>query len=464
MREPDAPAVALPPHSVEAEQSVLGALLIAPDAIDDVADTIGPDDFYSAAHRAIFEEVRGIVAAGRPADVMTVADALQARGRLDTVGGLPYLGALAQGVPAVANVRHYAGIVRDRSVRRRLLELSAEVARAAHTRDGRSAADLLDDVVRRAGAIAEDAAPDDVVDLVELVPLVVEEVERRAQGEKPPGLTTGLADLDALILGLQPGDLVIVGGRPSMGKTTLAMQFATHAAIDLGKPALVFSLEMSARQLAERAIANVGRVNAHAMRAGRMAAEDWSQVSHAVGKLSKGARILIDGAPRASVEQIRAKSKRIARRHGVGIVVVDYLQLMDGTGGDNRNEELSAITRGMKLLAREIAAPVVVLSQLSRRCEDRTNKRPMLSDLRDSGAIEQDADLVLFVYRDEVYNPTRDDAKGVAEIIVAKQREGPVGTVYATFLGQFNRFADTSWRPTTTASAPRRPRRDLDDD
>lgn len=462
--DPRAPELAIPPHSVEAEQGLLGALLLANDALDDVADLVGPADLWSAAHAAILDEIRGLVAAGRPADVLTVAEALQARGKLETAGGLAYLGALVQGVPSARNAAHYAAIVRDRALRRRMLALSAEIAKAAHARDGRSAADLLDEVVRRAGSIAEDVSTDDPVALADLAPQVVDEVERRGNSAEPVGLSTGLADLDGLLVGLMPGDLVIVGGRPSMGKTTLAMQFAKHAAIDLKKPAIVFSLEMKPRQLAERLIANVGGVNAHAMRVGRLGSDDWSRVSGAIGKIAQGAPVLIDGAPRASVERVRAKAKRAARRGGVGIVVVDYLQLMDGAGGDNRNEELSTITRGLKLLARELDAPVVVLSQLSRKCEDRPNKRPMLSDLRDSGAIEQDADVVIFVYRDEHYHPNDESVRGSAELIVAKSREGPTGTVYASFLGQFNRFADTSWRPVNTGATPRKPRRDLDDD
>jgi replicative DNA helicase len=461
----DREATNLPPHAVEAEQSVLGALLIANNAADDVADRVEAGDFYSAAHRVIFEAIRGLIRDGRPVDVLTVGDALQSSGRLDTVGGLSYLGALAQGVASVSHAGHYAGIIRDRAVRRRLLQLSSEVAEAAHSRDGKSASDLLDYVMRRASTLAEDAATDDPVSIADLAPQVVDAIERRGQSDELPGLSTGLADLDSRMLGLHAGDLVIVAGRPAMGKTTLAMQFAMHAAVELGKAALIFSLEMKPRALAERAIANVGRVNAHAMRAGRMDPDDWARVSTAIGKFSAGAPILVDGSPRLGVEQIRARAKRVARRRGLSLVVVDYLQLLDGSGsGDNRNEEISAITRGLKLLANELDAPVVAISQLSRKCEDRTNKRPMLSDLRDSGAIEQDSDVVLFVYRDQIYHPNNPDTEGKAEIIIGKHREGEVGTVFATFLGQFNRFADTSWRPTNTSNAPRKARRDLDDD
>lgn len=461
----DAEAVRLPPHSLEAEQFVLGALLLSNDALEEVADVLTPADFYSEAHRTAYDAIRELVLAGTSADVLTVAEALQSRGKLDSVGGWGYLSTLVQNVPGASNAGRYAEIVRDRSIRRELLRLSAEIGEAAYARDGRDAAEVLDQVLRRAQGIAESAIADEVLSLAELTADAVAAVEKRGESDAIPGLSTGLADLDSELLGLHGGELVIVAGRPGMGKTTAAMGFALHSAIEVKRPGYVCSLEMRPRALAERSLASVGHVNSHAMRAGRMAPEDWTRVGKAIGKIQAGAPLLIDGSPRMTIERIRARVKRAHRKlGGLSIVVIDYLQLIESTvRGDTRNDALSEITRGLKLLANELEVPVVALSQLSRKCEDRPNKRPMLSDLRDSGALEQDADVVLFVYRDEIYHPNLPDNKGKAELIIAKHREGKTGTVYTTFLPQHNRFVDTEWRPRDTA-APRKPRADLDDD
>ena len=458
----DAEPVRLPPHSLEAEQMVLGAMLLDPSAVDRVADLIAPEDFYSDAHRRIHATIRDLALHGQPVDTLTVAERLQAAGALDAVGGLPYLGSLAQAVPSTANAAHYAGIVRDRSIRRKVAALAAEVAEKAYARS--SGQEVLEELTAGAHAIAEFGTGDDATPLSDLAPEVVAELERRQEAKDPPGISTGLSDLDGKIVGLQAGQLLLVAGRPSSGKTALGLQFAVHAAIALGKPALYFSLEMRPREIAERAIANVGQVNAHAMRVGRLEQEDWSRVSHAIGKISAGSPLLIDGAPRLTIERIRSRARRAHRRIGLSLVVVDYLQLIEGMGDeDSRHEAVSTISRGLKLLANELDVPVVALSQLNRKVEDRTNKRPMLSDLRDSGALEQDADVVLMVYREEVYRPDDEEVKGKAEIIVAKQRNGEIGTVFSTFIGAWSRFADTTWRPTPGASRKGKARADLDE-
>lgn len=439
----------LPPHSIEAEQMVLGAMLLDPAAFDRVADLLAPEDFYSDAHRRIHAAIVDLARTGQPVDTLTVAERLQAAGALDAVGGLPYLGSLAQAVPATANAPHYAGIVRDRSIRRRVAAFAAEIAEKAYARS--NGQEVLEELTAGAHAIAEARTGDDAVALSELAPAVVAELERRQEAKDPPGISTGLSDLDGKIVGLQPGDLILVAGRPSSGKTALGLQFAVHAALALGKPGLYFSLEMRPRAIAERAIANVGQVNAHAMRVGRMEQEDWSRVANAIGKIEAASPLLIDGSPRLTIERIRARARRAHRRVGISLVVVDYLGLVEGMGDeDSRHEAVSDISRGLKLLANELDVPVVALAQLNRKVEERTNKRPMLSDLRDSGALEQDADLVLMVYREEVYKPDDEDVRGKAEIIVAKQRNGETGTVFATFIGAWSRFTDTTWRPTRT--------------
>lgn len=452
-RDADVDALRLPPHSLEAEQHLLGAMLFDPAVVDEVADRVSSEDFFSDAHRRIHAQIAALVLGGQAPDVLTCADALQAAGDLDRCGGLAYLAELRQAVASVRNAKAYADIVRDRAMRRRIAVLAADVAEKAYSPARMNAQALLDELARGAALIADGHAGDEPIALSELAPQVVEDLERREAAQDPPGLSTGIGDLDALIVGLQPGDLVIVAGRPSMGKTALGVQFAIHAAVKLGKPGVVFSLEMKPRQIAERAISHIGHVDSHDMRIGKLGAEGWSNVGKAIGKITAAAPLLIDGSPRLNIEKITARSRRAHRKVGLSIVVIDYLQLIEGlSDDDNRNQELGRITRGLKLLGNELGVPVILLSQLNREVDKRTNKRPMLSDLRDSGAIEADADVVMFVYRDEVYHPDS-EAQGQAEIIVGKQRAGSPGTVYATFLGKWSRFADTTWRPASKRDA-----------
>jgi replicative DNA helicase len=468
----DVDAIKLPPHSVEAEQSVLGALLLKNAAIDQIEDKVAPADFYSEAHRAIYRGIRGLVLTGKPADVVTLSVQLRNDGELERVGGMDYLGSLVANVPTAANIEHYAGIVRDRAMLRALAAFAMDAGDLAMTRTGVPALELVEEVQRRAGALSDGHAGPDATPIGDLLPHVIESIEKRFHDQEPVGINTGLVDLDAKLCGLQAGDLVIVAGRPSMGKTSLAMQFGIHAASGESRanrepvpqlPVLVFSLEMNPDRLAERAVAHISRVNSYGIRSGKLSPDDWSQIATGLGRLQE-IPLYIDGSPRLNVERMRARARRLQRARGLGLVIVDYLQLMEGDG-DGRNEQVSGISRGLKLMANELKVPVIALSQLSRKCEERTDKRPMLSDLRDSGAVEQDADIVLFVYRDEVYYP-HSEAKGTAEIIIGKNRDGEVGRVYATFLGSYNRFENSAWHPTAPSSSRKstRKRPDLDDD
>ncbi|HVJ74328.1 MAG TPA: replicative DNA helicase [Casimicrobiaceae bacterium] len=441
----DVDALRLPPHSLEAEQSVLGALLLDNDAADKIGDVVAATDFYSEAHRLIFEHVVRLISAAQPADAVTLAESLSSAGRLEQIGGLAYLGALVSGVPTAANIRHYAQIVRDRSVLRQLASTAAEIAESAYQPMGRNASQLLDEAETKVMHIAEAGARGrkQYAKVGDLLVGVVERIEELYSREHPTdvtGLATGFTDLDKMTAGLQAGDLVIVAGRPSMGKTALAINIGEHVALADKRPVAIFSMEMGANQLALRLIASVGRLDSTNLRTGKLQADDWTRLSNALGRLND-APILIDETPALTVMELRSRARRIARAHApLGLVVVDYLQLMQASSqGENRATEISEISRSLKALAKELAVPVIALSQLNRSLEQRPNKRPVMSDLRESGAIEQDADVILFIYRDEVYNEDTPD-KGVAEIIVAKQRNGPIGTVRLTFLGEFTRF------------------------
>ena len=441
----DVDALRLPPHSLEAEQSVLGALLLDNDAADKIGDVVAATDFYSEAHRLIFEHVVRLISAAQPADAVTLAESLSSAGRLEQIGGLAYLGALVSGVPTAANIRHYAQIVRDRSVLRQLASTAAEIAESAYQPMGRNASQLLDEAETKVMHIAEAGARGrkQYAKVGDLLVGVVERIEELYSREHPTdvtGLATGFTDLDKMTAGLQAGDLVIVAGRPSMGKTALAINIGEHVALADKRPVAIFSMEMGANQLALRLIASVGRLDSTNLRTGKLQADDWTRLSNALGRLND-APILIDETPALTVMELRSRARRIARAHApLGLVIVDYLQLMQASSqGENRATEISEISRSLKALAKELAVPVIALSQLNRSLEQRPNKRPVMSDLRESGAIEQDADVILFIYRDEVYNEDTPD-KGVAEIIVAKQRNGPIGTVRLTFLGEFTRF------------------------
>jgi replicative DNA helicase len=435
----------LPPHSLEAEQSVLGGLLLDNEAVDRVGDVVSDADYYSDAHRIIYQQIVRLVADGKPADVVTVSEALASVQKLDYVGGLAYLGALVGNVPTAANIRHYAQIVRDRSILRQLAATAGDIADSAYNPMGRGAKEILDQAEAKVLHIAEQGSrgAQQFSEIGKLLAGVVERIETLYNRDDPSdvtGVPTGFADIDRMTSGLQPGDLVVVAGRPSMGKSAFALNVGEHVALNTGQPVAVFSMEMGASQLALRLIGSVGRLDQHKLRTGRLAAEDWERLSAALGRLNE-APILIDETPALNAIEVRSRARRLMKTYGkLGLVIVDYLQLMQAsTTGENRATEISEISRSMKALAKELHVPVMALSQLNRALEQRPNKRPVMSDLRESGAIEQDADLILFIYRDEVYNPDTQE-KGVAEIIVGKQRNGPIGTVRLTFLGEYTRF------------------------
>ncbi|HYT97313.1 MAG TPA: replicative DNA helicase [Casimicrobiaceae bacterium] len=443
--DPQIDALKLPPHSMEAEQSVLGGLLLDNDAADRVGDVAAADDFYSDAHRVIYRHVMQLIANGKPADVVTLAESLSSVQKLDYVGGLAYLGALVQNVPTAANIRHYAQIVRDRSILRQLAATAGEIADTAYNPLGRSAKMVLDEAEAKVLHIAEQGArgAQNFHEIGKLLASVVDRIETLYNRDNPSdvtGVPTGFVDLDRMTSGFQPGDLIIVAGRPSMGKTSLALNIGENVALDTGMPVAVFSMEMGAAQLALRMIGSVGRLDQHKLRTGRLVAEDWDKLSAALGRLNE-APILIDETPALNAIEVRSRARRLMRQYGkLGLVIVDYLQLMQAsTQGENRATELSEISRAMKSLAKELQVPVVALSQLNRSLEQRPDKRPVMSDLRESGALEQDADVILFIYRDEVYKPDSPD-KGTAEILISKQRNGPTGKVTLTFRGEYTRF------------------------
>jgi len=439
--------IKLPPHSVEAEQSVLGGLLLEASALDKIADLITDGDFYRHEHRLIYRQIVRLSELAKPVDVITVAEALEIAGELDKAGGLPYLGSLAQNVPSAANVRRYGEIVRERSIMRKLVEVGTDIASSAYNPTGRDAAQLLDEAEGKVFEIAE-AGSRGKQGFIAMPPLLTQVVERietlygRDNSSDVTGTATGFTDLDRMTSGLQAGDLVIVAGRPSMGKTAFSINIAENVALDSKLPVAIFSMEMGASQLAMRMLGSVGKLNQHDLRTGRLQDDDWGRLTHALGKLND-APIHIDESAALSALEVRARSRRLHRQHGgLGLIVVDYIQLMSSNAGkasENRATEISEISRSLKSLAKELHVPVVALSQLNRSLEQRPNKRPVMSDLRESGAIEQDADLILFIYRDEVYNSDSPD-KGKAEIIVGKQRNGPIGKVELAFRGEYTRF------------------------
>ncbi len=438
-------AIKLPPHSVEAEQSVLGGLLLENSAWERIADLITEQDFYRHDHRLVYRHITRLLDASKPADVVTVSESLESSKELTTIGGLAYLGALAQNTPSAANIRRYAEIVRDRAILRGLVEVGTSIADSAYSPMGRSASDLLDQAEGKVFEIAEAGArgKQGFMELQPLLTQVVERIDMLFQRDNPSditGIPTGFADLDQKTSGLQPGDLVIVAGRPSMGKTAFSLNIAEHVALESGLPVAVFSMEMAGTQLVMRMMGSVGKLDQHKVRTGRLQDEDWQRLTYAVGKLND-APIYIDESAALTALELRARARRLHRQCGkLGLIVVDYIQLMSATRqGENRATEISEISRSLKALAKELDVPVIALSQLNRSLEQRPNKRPVMSDLRESGAIEQDADLILFIYRDEVYNPETPE-KGISEIIIGKQRNGPIGTVRLAFLGEYTRF------------------------
>jgi replicative DNA helicase len=435
----------LPPHSLEAEQSILGGLMLDNEAADKIGDVVAAEDFYSDAHRIVYRHIAQLIGDGKPADVVTVSEALASTQKLDYVGGLAYLGALAQNVPTAANIRHYANIVRERSILRQLAATAGEIAESAFNPLGRNAKMVLDEAEAKVLHIAEQGArgAQNFQAIGALLATVVDRIETLYNRDDPSdvtGVPTGFADLDKKTAGLQPGDLIIIAGRPSMGKSSLALNIGEYVALHTRQPVAVFSMEMGATQLALRLIGSVGKLDQHKLRTGRLQPDDWDRLSEALGRLNE-APILIDESPALNAIEVRSRARRLAKQYGkLGLVVVDYLQLMQASSqGENRATELSEISRSMKSLAKELQVPVVALSQLNRSLEQRPDKRPVMSDLRESGALEQDADVILFIYRDEVYNAESKD-KGPAEIIISKQRNGPTGTVRLTFLGEYTRF------------------------
>ncbi len=432
----------VPPHSIEAEQSVLGGLMLDNEAWLQVAERLSEGDFYRADHRLIFRSIDALANENQPCDVVTLSEWLDSNGLLDKAGGLAYLATVAENTPSAANIASYADIVRERSVLRQLIAAGTRICANAFKPEGRASAELLDEAERLVFEIAEQHARGrrGFTSIKDLLVSALDRIDELFQQDSAiTGVSTGFSDLDAMTSGLQASDLVIVAGRPSMGKTAFAVNIAEHAAIKDQLAVAVFSMEMPGEQLAMRLMSSLGRIDQHKVRTGKLGDEDWPRLTSAVEILS-GAKLFIDDTPALSPGEVRTRCRRIAREHGLGLVVIDYLQLMQVHGNtENRATEISEISRSLKAMAKELNVPVVALSQLNRSLEQRPNKRPVMSDLRESGAIEQDADVIIFIYRDEVYDEDTED-KGIAEIIIGKQRNGPIGTTKLTFLGQYTRF------------------------
>ncbi len=449
--DPQLLALKVPPHSVEAEQSLLGGLLLDNQAFDKIADLVTAEDFYRDDHRRIYRHLAKLIEHAKPADVVTVAESIEVSEDKDRTGGPAYLGSLAQNTPSALNIRRYAELVRERSIQRRLIQVATEIAESALVPSGKEVGQLLDEAETRILEVGErgQRGTQGFESIQPVLARVFERIDHLYHQENKSdvtGLPTGFADLDEKTAGLQQGDLVIVAGRPSMGKTAFALNMAEHVAVGNGVPVAIFTMEMSATQLAMRLLGSIARVDQHKMRTGRLNDEEWSRLSTAMGKLHD-APIFIDETAALNSLELRTRARRINRQCGkLGLVMVDYLQLMSapnqGYQNENRATEISEISRSLKALAKELSAPVVALSQLNRALETRNDKRPMMSDLRESGAIEQDADLILFIYRDEVYYPEKPESKGTAEVIIGKQRNGPIGRIDLTFLGEYTRFED----------------------
>ena len=436
----------VPPHSIEAEQSVLGGLLLDNSAWDRASDLLVDSDFYRHEHQLIFMAIQQLINASKPADVITVFEQLQMQGKGADVGGLAYLNALAQSVPSAANMRRYAEIVRERAVLRKLVTVSDEIATNAFNPNGKAVADILDEAEAKIMKIGEEGnkGKQGFHNMDTLVVDLLDRVQELAENgsEDVTGVRTGFIDMDKMTAGLQKGDLIILAARPSMGKTAFALNIGENVAVNEGLPVAVFSMEMGASQLALRMVGSIGRINQQNLRTGRLSDDEWGRLSETVEKLST-AKVHIDETPGLSPNELRARARRLARQYGgtLGLIIIDYLQLMSGSGGneENRATVIGEISRGLKALAKELQCPVIALSQLNRSVETRPDKRPMMSDLRESGAIEQDADVIMFIYRDEYYNK-ESKIPGMAEIIIGKQRNGPVGSIHLAFLKANTRF------------------------
>ena len=435
----------IPPHSQEAESSVLGGLLLDNNSWDKVGDLLVEADFYRYEHRLVFASITSLVNTNRPADVITVFEQMQSQGKAEEIGGLGYLNSLAQYVPSSANIRRYAEIVRERSILRKLVSVSDEIATSALNTNGRPVTLILDEAEQKIFSIGEEGSRmrQGFQSMDKLVLQLLDRVEEMSLNPNDiTGVPTGFFDLDRMTSGMQAGDLIVLAARPSMGKTALAINIAEHVALNEDLPVAVFSMEMGASQLAIRIVGSIGRIDQGRLRTGKLIDDEWPRLNDAIEKL-KAVSLSIDETPGLTTSELRASARRLARSCGkLGLVVVDYLQLMSGSSGgdgENRATELGEISRGLKMLAKELQCPVIALSQLNRGVEQRTDKRPMMSDLRESGAIEQDADVIMFIYRDDYYNKDSKDP-GVAEIIIAKQRNGPTGTVKLTFLKPITKF------------------------
>ncbi len=443
--------IKMPPSSVEAEQSLLGGLMLDNAAWDKIADLLVDTDFYRKDHRLIFAAISALAEDSHPCDVITVSEYLDNRSELESAGGLEYLATLANETPGAANARAYAKILRERSILRSLIKVGNEISGSAYSTEGRSATDLVDEAERLVFEIAEAGSRGQVGfrPLKKILPATVDRIDLLHQsGGDITGIPTGYSEFDKLTAGLQGGDLVVIAGRPSMDKTTLAINIAENAAIGAKVPTAIFSMEMPSEQLAFRMISSLGRVDQTHLRTGRFPDEDWSRINTAV-QLMSDAPIFIDDTPALSPTEVRARARRLKREHKLGLIVLDYLQLMQVHGTtENRATEISEISRSLKALAKELSVPIIALSQLNRSVEQRTDKRPVMSDLRESGAIEQDADVIVFIYREEVYNQDT-PRKGIADISIAKQRNGPIGDFPLTFVGRFTKFEN--WVPESYA-------------
>jgi len=447
MDENQISSLKVPPHSIEAEQSILGGLLIDNKAIDRIAGQVSASDFYRNDHKIIFSHISKLIDNNQPADIVTVAESLEQNSELTKVGGVAYLGMIAENTPTASNISGYAKIVRERSIMRNLVDVGSDIVESAFSPQGKDAQQLLDESESKIFQIADAGTSEKLgfVDIKELLPKAAQRIDDLYQLDDPNGVTgvpSGYSDLDQKTAGLQPGDLIIIAGRPSMGKTSLALNIAEHVGMEAGLPVAIFSMEMGAAQLTMRLLGSVGKLDQHKMRIGQLEDEDWPKLTNALGVLNE-APIFIDEGSALNSYEVRARARRLHRQQGkLGLIVIDYIQLMSSANdqsGENRATEVSEISRSLKALAKELNVPVVALSQLNRSVESRPDKRPMMSDLRESGAIEQDADVIMFIYRDEVYNPETAE-KGVAEILLSKQRNGPTGVVKLTFLGQYTRF------------------------
>jgi len=434
----------VPPHSIEGEQAVLGGLLLSSRAWEQVADVVTESDFYREDHRLIFRAIHQLNERSKPCDAVTVTEWFEAHGNVDQIDGGTYINQLTSSTPSAANVKAYAEIVREKSILRQLIDVGSEITTGVFSLDGRSSQELLEAAERKVFAIAEQGmrAGKDFVSVQDTIKVAIEKIQELHEFEgEITGIPTGFKAFDKLTAGLQPSDLIIIAGRPAMGKTTLAMNIAEHAAIKHDVPVAIFSMEMSSLQLVMRLFSSLGQIDQTKLRTGNLDDLDWPKLTSAMNLLHKS-KIFIDDTPSLSPSELRARARRLKREHDIGLIVVDYIQLMAVPGTtENRATEIAEISRSLKAIAKELNVPVVALSQLNRALEQRPNKRPVMADLRESGSIEQDADLIVFIYRDEVYNHETPE-KGKAEIIIGKHRNGPTDTVVLTFQGQWLRFVN----------------------